>query len=141
MKNSTADALRPGGVLAIITTHHIAGGDQAFFAEVQGCYQRWEPDTPPDLRLPTAAEVPTCSDELNRSGRFGPVALRRYQWQAYSTAGSLEVLRTYAGHRAMQPRAQADLLGCIARLLDTGYGGRISKRYLTQLQTAHLQAR
>ena len=30
-----ADALRPGGVLATVATHHIAGGAADFFAEVQ----------------------------------------------------------------------------------------------------------
>jgi SAM-dependent methyltransferase len=138
-----ADALRPGGVLATIATHHIAGGDQAFFVQAQACYERWDPDTPPGgARLPTAAEVPTASDELDRSGRFGPVEFRRYEWeQSYSTAGYLDVLRTYSGHRAMEPTAQANLLGCLADLIDTGYGGRIRKRYPTELQTAHLQAR
>jgi SAM-dependent methyltransferase len=137
-----ADALRPGGALATIATHHIAGGDQAFFVQAQACYERWDPETPPGgARLPTAAEVPTASDELDRSGRFGPVEFRRYEWErSYSTAGYLEVLLTYSGHRAMEPTAQANLLDCIARLIDTGYGGQISKRYLTELRTAHLQA-
>jgi SAM-dependent methyltransferase len=36
-----ADALRPVGALAVIATHHVAGGDQGFFAEVQDCYLRW----------------------------------------------------------------------------------------------------
>jgi SAM-dependent methyltransferase len=140
--SKAADALRPGGVLAIIATHHIAGGDEAFFADVQACYERWDPDTPPGLRLPTAADIPTASDELDRSGRFDPPSVRRYEWeQSYSTAGYLEVLRTYSGHRAMEPTAQANLLDCIAGLIDTGYGGRLSKRYLTELQTAHLPAR
>jgi SAM-dependent methyltransferase len=140
--SKAADALRPDGMLAVIATHHIAGGDEAFFAEVQGCYERWDPETPPGLRLPTAAEIPTASDELDHSGRFGPASFRRYEWeQPYSTAGYLEVLRTYSGHRAMEPTAQANLLDCIAGLIDTGYGGRISKRYLTELQTAQLQAR
>jgi hypothetical protein len=30
-----ADALRPGGTLATVTTHHVTGGDKAFFAEAQ----------------------------------------------------------------------------------------------------------
>jgi SAM-dependent methyltransferase len=137
-----ADALRPGGVLATIATHHIAGGDQEFFAQVQDCYERWDPDMPPGgARLPTAAEVPTASDELDCSGRFGPASFRRYQWeQSYSTASYLEVLLTYSGHRAMEPTAQAKLLNCIAGLIDSGYGGRISKRYLTELRIAHRQA-
>jgi SAM-dependent methyltransferase len=30
-----ADALRPGGSLATVTTHHVAGGDESFFAQAQ----------------------------------------------------------------------------------------------------------
>jgi SAM-dependent methyltransferase len=138
-----ADALRPGGVLATIATHHIAGGDTAFFVQAQACYERWDPDTPPGgVRLPTAAQVPAASDELDRSGRFGPVVFRRYEWeQSYSTVSYLEVLLTYSGHRALEPTAQANLLDCIASLIDAGYGGRISKRYLIELRTAHRLAR
>jgi hypothetical protein len=46
------------------------------------------------------------------------------------------VLRTYSGHRAMEPAAQANLLACIAGLIDSRFGGRISKRYLTELRVA-----
>jgi SAM-dependent methyltransferase len=82
VSKAAADALRPDGVLATIATHHIAGGDQAFFVRAQACYERWDPDTPPGgARLPTAAEVPTASDELDRSGRFGP-------WSSAATSGS-----------------------------------------------------
>jgi hypothetical protein len=103
-----ADALRTGGALAIISTHHVAGGDQEFFVE------------------------------LDRSGRFGPVAFRRYEWElAYSTAAYLEVLSTYSGHLALTPKARGGLFDCIADLIDSHYGGRISKRYLTELQVAH----
>ena len=137
-----ADALRPGGALATIATHHVAGGDLAFFDEAQACYERWDPDTPPGgARLPSAAEVPSSSEELDRSGRFGPAVFRRYQWErSYSTAGYRELLLTYSGHRALQPAAQAGLLDCIASLMDAGYGGRITKRYLTELRVAHRRA-
>jgi SAM-dependent methyltransferase len=132
-----ADALRPGGALATIATHHVAGGDEGFFVEVQDCYERWDPDTPPGLRLPAAAEVPREAAEIDRSGRFGPVTFRRYERDlSYTTEGYLDVLRTYSGHRAMNPAARAGLLACIAELIDTRYGGRIRKRYLTELRLA-----
>jgi SAM-dependent methyltransferase len=139
--SKAADALGPGGALATIATHHIAGGDEAFFAETQACYERWDPDTPPGgVPLPTAAEVPADSDELDRSGRFGPVLLRRYEWErSYSTASYLEVLGTYSGHRALEPATRANLLDCIAALIETDYGGRIRKRYLTELRVARLK--
>jgi SAM-dependent methyltransferase len=75
-----ADALRPGGWLATITTHHIAGGDESFFADAQTCYERWDPGTPPGgVALEPAADVPHASDELDRSHRFGPARFRRYE--------------------------------------------------------------
>ncbi len=136
--SKVADALRPGGALAVVSTHHVAGGDQGFFAEVQGCYERWDPATPPGLRLPTAAQIAMRSDELDRSGRFGPAVFRRHEWElSYSTAAYLDVLSTYSGHLALAPKARRGLFNCIADLIDSHYGGRISKRYLTQLQVAH----
>jgi SAM-dependent methyltransferase len=133
-----ADALRPGGALAIVATHHVAGGDEALFADLQACYERWDPDTPAGgVTLPTAAEIPSSSEELDRSGRFGPAVFRRYERDlSYTTASYIEVLLTYSGHRALDPAAQASLLDCIATLVDTGYGGRITKRYLTELMVA-----
>lgn len=133
-----ADALRPGGSLATVTTHHVAGGDESFFAEAQACYERWDPGTPPGgALLPAAADIGADSDELDRSHRFGPASFRRYEWElSYPTAGYLEVLLTYSGHRDLDPPARAGLLDCIARLIDTGYGGRITKRYLSELRVA-----
>ena len=132
-----ADGLRPGGALATLGTRHVAGGTEAFFAEVQACYERWDPATPPGFRLPAAADLPLDSAELDRSGRFGPATFRRYEWdQPYTTAAYLDVLRTYSGHRALAPAARQGLLECIAHLIDSRYGGRITKRYLTELRVA-----
>jgi SAM-dependent methyltransferase len=133
-----ADALRPGGWLATITTHHIAGGDASFFAQAQTCYERWDPETPPGgVALQPAADIPQASDELDRSRRFGPARFRRYEWELdYTTAAYLDLLRTYSGHRDLDPRARSGLLGCIADLIDSRYGGQITKRYLTELRVA-----
>jgi SAM-dependent methyltransferase len=133
-----ADALRPGGWLATIATHHVAGGDEPFFAKAEACYERWDPGTPPGgSRLPAAADVHGSSDELDRSRRFGPAQFRRYEWElAYTTSSYLDVLLTYSGHRALDPPARAGLLDCIARLIDTAHGGQITKRHLTELRIA-----
>ncbi|MEU0488878.1 class I SAM-dependent methyltransferase [Nocardiopsis sp. NPDC006139] len=135
----SADALRPGGALAVIGTQHVAGGSEEFFVEVQDCYERFDPATVPGTRLPAAADIDTSdhADEVARSGRFGPVTIRRYEWDlAYTTAGYLDVLRTYSGHRALPPQAREGLLGCIAALIDRRYDGRITKRYLTELRVS-----
>ena len=94
-------------------------------------------DPPGGAPLRPAIDIPSSSDELDRSHRFGPATFRRYEWeQSYTTAGYVEVLLTYSGHRALDPAAQTGLLDCIAHLIDTGYGGRITKRYLTELRMA-----
>ncbi|MDO0909401.1 class I SAM-dependent methyltransferase [Streptomyces sp. DT2A-34] len=134
-----ADALRPGGALAVVATQHVAGGSEDFFVEVQGCYECFDPHTTPGLRLPAAADVDTSdhADEVARSGRFGPVIFRRYVWDlTYTTAEYLAVLRTYSGHRALSPQAREGLLECIAGLIDRRYGGRVTKRYLTELRVS-----
>jgi SAM-dependent methyltransferase len=132
-----AAALRTGGTIALIGTHHIAGGDAAFFAEVQDCYERWDPATPPGLRLQTPAEIPPDIAELDDSGLFEPVHVHRYErTQTYSTAEYRDLLLTYSGHRALDSSRRAGLLECIATLMESGYGGRITKRYLTELRLA-----
>jgi SAM-dependent methyltransferase len=135
--DKVADALRPGGFLATVTTHHVAGGDESFFADVQDCYVRFDPDTPVALSLESAIDIPGAHYDLDRSDRFGPPMLRRYEWDApYTTASYIDLLLTYSGHRALEPEAQHNLLDCIANLIDTSYGGRITKHYLTELRVA-----
>ncbi|MGH8775609.1 MAG: class I SAM-dependent methyltransferase [Jiangellaceae bacterium] len=134
----SADALRPGGALAVISTHHVAGGDAAFFAEVQPCYELWMPGTPTGLRLPAAADVPYEREEFDGSGRFGRVVFRRYERElTYSTREYLDLLLSYSNHRALEPDALRALLACIARLIDGRFGGRVTKPYLTELALAY----
>lgn len=135
--SQAALALRPGGALATVTTSHVLGGSEMFFAEAQDCYERWDPATPPGLVLEPADAVPDAVDEVDSSGLFLPAVRRRYvQDVAYSTAGYLEVLSTYSGHRALEPTRRRGLLDCIAGLIDDRHGGRVVKRYLYELRVA-----
>jgi SAM-dependent methyltransferase len=133
-----ADALRPGGALAVIATHHVAGGTDPFFAASQRCYERWMPGTPKDLRLLAADDVPRRdAAELEAGGRFERVAVRRYERDlSYTTREYLDLLMSYSNHRALAPEARDRLLGCIRDLIDTRFDGRIAKRYLTELTVA-----
>ncbi|MGI9149756.1 MAG: class I SAM-dependent methyltransferase [Chloroflexota bacterium] len=134
-------ALRPAGTLATISTHHIAGGDEAFFAKAQSCYERWDPLTPPGLRLEQPDEIPTDAAELSDSGLFDAPTFRRDEWdQQYTAASYRDVLLTYSNHRALAPPSQSGLLDCITTLIQTSYGGRISKRYMTELRMARKTA-
>ncbi|MGC9540382.1 class I SAM-dependent methyltransferase [Streptomyces sp. UG1] len=137
-----ADALRPGGALAVVRTQHVAGGTQEFFTQVQRCYERFDPQTPPGLRLPSPDDVDGSDHarEVARSGRFGATVFRRYERDlTYTTSDYLDLLLTYSGHRALPEDARDGLLACIAGLIDGRYGGRVTKRYLVELGVSRRQ--
>ncbi|WP_097260036.1 class I SAM-dependent methyltransferase [Streptomyces sp. TLI_55] len=132
-----ADALAPGGLLGVVVTDHVAGGTTEFFHRSQECYQRWDPATPPGLLLKEAAEIPTRAEEFERCPRFENVTVTRYfQEITYTTDAYLDVLLTYSNHRALDAGRREGLLGCIRELIDSGYDGRVTKRYLHELITA-----
>ncbi len=136
-----AELLRPRGALGIISTHHIAGGTNAFFADAQRCYERFDPSTPPGMRLTTDDESPEETAEFERSARFGPVEFRRYEWQQTYTAHTyLNLLMTYSGHRAMAPQARTGLFACITDLIENVYHGAITRQFRTRLAIAHKTA-
>ncbi|WP_406450053.1 class I SAM-dependent methyltransferase [Streptomyces sp. NBC_01622] len=132
-----ASALRPGGQLAVVTTHHVAGGTQEFFDRMQRCYERWDPTTPPGLRSPTEDESATDTGEFERSEHFEDVTVwRGAQEITYTTDEYLDVVLTYSGHLAMDEPSRQGLLACLRNLLETRHGGRVTKRYFHELITA-----
>jgi len=134
----SAEALRPGGALAVVSTHHMDGGTERFFVDVQRCYERFDPDTQDGLRLPGASDVPLDVDEMSRIGGFSEVHTRRYEWdETYTATEYLELLSTYSGHRAMPNGLRDQLLSCIRDLINREHNGEITKHYMTQLAVAH----
>ncbi|WBQ03057.1 class I SAM-dependent methyltransferase [Kribbella sp. CA-293567] len=131
-----ADALRPGGVLAIISTHHVAGGSEQLWIDLQECYRRFTDDADEDGPQP-ADTVPKDSGELDASGRFGPAVFHRYEWErTYSTAEYLDLLSSYSGHRALTSARRDGLYECVSALINAA-GGSVTKRHLTQLLVAN----
>ncbi|WP_430792019.1 class I SAM-dependent methyltransferase [Actinoplanes sp. G11-F43] len=136
----SADALRPGGLLATVTTHHIAGGTVGFFAGVQEIYERWDPTTEPGITLRPAAEIPVDDAEILASERFEAPVFHRYEWDArYTTADYLDLLLTYSSTRALPAERRNGLLSAIGRRIDEDHGGRIVKRYLSELRLAEVK--
>ncbi len=130
-----AAALRPGGLLAVLSTQHVAGGSERFFAAAQRCYERFDPSTPPGSALAPAADFPQDQTEFLASGRFGPVSFFRYEEElTYSAEEYRDVLLTYSGHRAMAAPAREGLLDALTELIAAEPGGRITKRYLFELR-------
>jgi protein-L-isoaspartate O-methyltransferase len=132
-----ADALRPGGTVATVATHHVAGGTPGFSEAAQECYLRWEPTATPGFRPPTAEQVPRDSRDLDASGRLTPVTFHRYERDLeYTSAAFADTVRTYSNILALPQEAREGLAGCLASLIDSRYQGRITKRYLFELRVA-----
>jgi SAM-dependent methyltransferase len=133
----SADALRPGGRLAVVSTHHIAGGTSEFFADMQFYYEKYDPTTPPGLVLEPAGAIPF---EFDESPLFDEPTFSRYEWDVTYTAQEyLDLLYTYSGHRALDARAREGLFTSLRRLIDENHGGHVTKRYMTQLAVAHVR--
>lgn len=132
-----AGVLRPGGALATVTTEHVLGGTADFFADVQDCYERWDPATPPGLRLTPSDDIPPVTDEIDESPLFMPGVRRRYRADvSYDRQGYLDLLSTYSGHRALRADLRRGLYDCIGGLIDDRYGGTVIKAYLYELRVA-----
>ena len=121
-------ALRPGGSLVTVTTTHVLGGTVRFFDDAQACYERWDPATPPGLRLAPAEVVAPTTDEVDTSPVFVRSTRRRYEHDVeYTTGEYLALLNTYSGHRAMLPHRRAGLMRCIEDLIENRYAGVVTK--------------
>ncbi|MBC8077112.1 MAG: methyltransferase domain-containing protein, partial [Chloroflexales bacterium] len=135
-----ARALRPGGALAPFWSVHVhTDADGGFFEQVQKVYDRLVPEltqgTEPMRHVEQLPEAERT--EIERSGLFGPVAVRRYGWdEPYTTARYIALLSTYSNHRTLPDERRQHFFDAIAALMDSTYGGRIVKGYAAMLYVA-----
>jgi SAM-dependent methyltransferase len=114
-----ADALRPGGHLALWDAFHVIplGGDP-FFEELQDVYDEIGESLPPDTPVPRPQELDDDREEIEASGRFEVVDVTQYDWEVrYDAPGYIELLNTFSGHIAMEPWQRDRLYGEIRRRL------------------------
>ncbi len=132
-----AQALRPAGHVAIWDTHHVKGGTEPFFVDVQDCYERWMPGTEPGIRQTPAEDIEPAAHGIAEHRAFDDPVIRRFSWDvAYTTETYLDVLKTYSNHIALSAENSANLYACIGDLIETRYGGVITKAYMALLQLA-----
>ena len=130
-----AAALRVGGALAVVETHHVAGGTPGFAEDSQHCYLRYDPETEPGFRPPQAAALDPRRPELDGSARFDAPTLRRYlRKPTYTAAEYLDLLRTYSNVRGLDAGGRDGLLSCLGDLIRDRYGGEIRTAVLTELR-------
>jgi SAM-dependent methyltransferase len=131
----SAELLREGGALAILRTKHVlpAGGD-CFWVDVPNDYAAIGEDAEPP---PHPDDVEDMSEEVQASGMFRPVEVRRHLWDVtYSADEYIDVLETYSGHRRLPPELRERLYARIKRRIEATPDRSVRKTYLGILHVA-----
>ena len=94
-------------------SHVRVQNDDPFWVEVQDDYDAVVPD-PDNRSAPLLADVGDLRAEIDDTGLFADVDVRRYVWQVtYSAAEYIDLLRTYSPNIARDPSTSAELLSRI----------------------------
>src|SRR5580658_8951761 len=114
-----ADALRPGGHLALWAQEHVFpdGGDP-FFEEIQEVYEEIGEGMPPDAVRARPGELEDDRAGIEASGLFEVTGVRQYDWErVYRAEEYIELLNTFSGHLTMAGWQRERLYGEIRRRL------------------------
>jgi SAM-dependent methyltransferase len=132
------ELLRPGGHLAFWSAlHAFPAGFDPFFAEIQDVYdeigEHWEGDWPP----PTPEQIPDDREEVERTGLFEDVQVRRYVWDRLYTADEyVALLETFSGHIAMDAANRDHLYAEIRRRVGERDDPRVRRHWYAILHIA-----
>lgn len=130
--------LRRGGHLAFWSAAHgFPAGFDSFFTEIQDVYdaigEHWEGAWPP----PQPEEVPDSSAEIESSGFFDGIEVRRYLWETtYSAEQYIALLNTFSGHIAMEADRRTFLYREIEKRIARRPDGRIRRHWYAILHVA-----
>jgi len=132
-----AGAIKPGGSLAIVSTSHVLPEDfDPFFTEIQDSYSSIQGTERGPMK---PQDIPDERADIEGSGVFGDVRVRRYLWEIEYTASEyIGLLNTYSDHRAMESSKRDLLYTEIRRQIEAKPEGRIRKHYLNTLNIARL---
>ena len=131
--------LRPSGHLAFWGAWHAFPRDfDPFFTEIQEVYdaigESHEEETWPP---PAPDEVPDESAEIEASGLFEDVRVRRYLWETLYTADEyVALLNTFSGHIAMEPVKWEHLYGEIRQRIGQRADPRVRRHWYAILHVA-----
>jgi len=113
--------LRAGGHLAFWNAlHAFPEGFDPFFTEIQAVYDEIGESHDGAWPPPTPEQTADFADEIEQSGLFEDVRVRRYVWERrYSAAEYIALLETFSGHIAMDADKRDHLYGEIRSMLAT----------------------
>jgi len=140
-----AHFLKDTGALAIFANEHPTP-DAQFFADVQQIQQQLVPAWPdptigPPLEARIEAQIATTVATINASQLFTPVTVKTYPWtQSYTATAYVQLLNTYSNYRNLPAHTRTHIFTAITNLINTSYGGRMTKPYLAVLYLAKKQS-
>jgi hypothetical protein len=129
--------LRPGGSLAVVETHWgVAVGEDPFFAVSQTCYARWTLNHDPARRQVRPKDVipvrlASVDPEIVSVAHRRYVVTRTYTAREYSN-----LLSTFSDVIVLDAATRASFLASIVELIDSRFGGQITRHDLCDLSVA-----
>jgi SAM-dependent methyltransferase len=132
------DLLRHGGHLAFWSAAHaFPEGFDPFFGEIQEVYDTIGESHPGEWPPPRPDEVQDDSAEIEASGLFGEIEVRRYVWEtSYTGDEYIALLNTFSGHIAMDAAKREHLYTEIRKRISQRAEARVSRHWSAILHVA-----
>lgn len=132
--SKSAEALHPGGFLAILHVHHVQGGTPGFFADAQPSYIKWGLSNDPFFQPTTPDNVPTMYPELDQLPEFRSVEHHYAELPlSYSTASYIGWLHTDSLVNSLDDTSQRGFLQDIEHLIEAKYHGEVVRNFVYEV--------
>jgi len=134
--------LRPGGHLAFWSAlHAFPEGFDPFFSEIQEVYDAIGESHPGEWPPPPPDEIPDDRADIEASGLFENVEVRRYVWETSYTADEyIALLDTFSGHISMKPAKREHLYHKIRQRFGQRADPRVRRHWYAILHVARRSA-
>jgi SAM-dependent methyltransferase len=134
--------LRPGGHLAFWSAlHAFPAGFDPFFAEIQEVYEAIGEGHPGEWPPPPPDDIPDDRAEIEASGMFEDVEVRRYLWErSYTADDYIALLDTFSGHIAMATSKREHLYTEIRQRISQRPERRVRRHWCAILHVARRTA-
>jgi SAM-dependent methyltransferase len=136
------ELLRPRGHLAFWSARHaFPEGFDPFFSEIQDVYDAIGESHPGEWPPPRPDEIPDDRTEIEASGLFEDVEVRRYVWETSYTADEyIALLDTFSGHITMEAAKREHLYREIQQRIAERADPRVRRHWYAILHVARRSA-
>jgi SAM-dependent methyltransferase len=133
----SAEALHPGGTLVILHVHLVRGGTPGFFSDTQPIYLKWGLSADPFFQPPTANQLPPMYPELELLADYGSVRRHRLLVpRTQATTSYVGLLKTDSLVLTLDPAPRQGFLDDITNLIESKYGGEVSRNFVYEVVAA-----